>query len=877
MAERLKKKNEAYARVYNLADNTSQNVKTENMYVNHTKDVPCLESFPGYRRLNKLDERINGIFPADFGKEIYLVHAGTSLYQCSFATVYRDALNAMRLCDMNDQKSSCYRMGEMICILDGADITIVDKRLNTKKLSSNPDLAYVPTTFINGKEAEQVNMLSDKFIEMENHISVFDMAYESAGLTYQIKSESTSTCVVTGVVDTYSGRVDIPTRKLINGKYYKVVEIGNNAFKSNDKITAVVIPGSVKRVGENAFAHCTSMTYAAMLDGIEIIDAGAFFGCSSMNYVYLGTTCKEIFFNAFYECTRLNKFFFSGDSSLLVDCDGMGEILQYDVYYNYPFTDLGIGVQLHTPTAKIIKVTVDGVSTGYNSFLDRGIVRLPYHQPGDLEGKNIAVWGNIDRSVILNSDRGVSFPIISGELSGFDAICQSSKVVMFDGRVFVYGSEGAGSVIFASSFTLEGRAHPLYFGELDYMEVGNPAFPISAAIGFEKQLVVAKTAENSGSIFIHSPHGTSFAVHGRSYPLSYSLSNTDIRTELYSYDEGLIFMSGEGVCKLSCNSSGADITPISSGITELFDQGNAETTFSTIEGDVAIFTNGMLALGDPRLSYKTHGHDNYRWFPIYNVGGFINEEIVHRYASFAAPGLYIHPDEGAVATGEIYSYRDEEGRMVYYVKVGYRNYSVTPSDEVFGGELVNVSALTRVENTIIFGSGSGDIFAFNTDKIGVPPQSVYHVNNYDRAEYQNLFGKVIHPDFYTHASHRVIYSVTTPKDNLDTPYLTKNSIKNSLTVRLIKRSRDSVCVSAMLDDDRVVELCEIPMGEIDFEDLDFQTITMFCDEFENISIPEKERNWIEKQIKVYTNEHKSPFAINLISYGFLIGGAIKNK
>ncbi len=876
MAERLKKKNESYARIYDLATSGASDVKTENMYVDHTESVPCLESFPGYRRLTRLDGKINGIFTPSFGEEIYLVHAGAALYKCKFADSHRDEMTAERLCDMNDAKSSCYRIGKTLCILDRADITVIDEKLRVKKLSENADLAYIPTTYINGEEAEQVNMLSDKFMEVHKSISVSEMAYESEGLIYQIKSESGSTCVVTGVSTSFIGRVEIPTKKRINGKYYKVVEIGNNAFKSNDKITGVVIPGTVKRVGENAFAHCTSLSFAAMLDGIEIIDASAFYGCSSMTQVYIGITCKQIFFNAFYECPWLNKVYFSGDSSLIVNCEGFGEMLQYNVYYHQPYTDLAIGIPIYTPIAKVTKLTVDGVATAFNSFVDRGIIRLPYVNPGSLEGKTICVSGNINRTVIHSSKRATSFPLIS-DLRGYDAICSSDSATMFDGRALIWGSEGAGAMIFMSSFTLEGRAHPLYFGELDYMEVGNPAFPISCACGIEKHLVVAKSTEGSGSIFVHSPRGDQFSVYGRCYPTAYSFDKTDIRSGFGVFDDGLIFMRGDGACKLTCSTSDAKITPVSSGITELCDQGCADTIFSTLVGNLAVFTKGNLFLADPRLSYKIYGGENYRWFPIYNVGGYENEDIVYRYANTAPSGLYIHPDEGAAVMGDVYSYRDENGKMVYYVKIGLRNYAVVPSEEAHGGNLLSVSALVHGENTLIFGSLSGDILALNTDKRGCPPPTIYTKEGFDSVEYEKIFGKVIHPDFYTHARHAVRYSVTTPMDNGNAPYLTKSTVKKSLTIRLSNRSRESVSVSTSIDGGQMVELCSIPMGEIDFEDFDFGTLTMICEDFESLSIPENQRKWVEKQIRVYTEQFKSPFAINSISYGFFTDGRIKNK
>ena len=877
MAGRYKKKNESYAKVYDLISNNGHLIKTENMYVDHDIDELCLESFPGYRRLAKMNGKINGIFLTDFGEEIYLVHSGNSLYKCRYFDDHRDEFNYSEICSMNDQRSFSYHIGDYICIFDGADITVVDRTLTAKKLSQNKNLAYTPTTFINGEEAEQINILSNMFYEKISGISVYDMAYESEGLIYQIVNEKSGTCGVCGIHSSIFGRVEIPTRKLINGKYYKVVEICNNAFSGNDRITEVVISGSVKRVGENAFAYCSSLQTAAMLDGIETIDRKAFYGSGALTEVYIGVTCKKIHFDAFYDCDMLTDVYFSGDDAFVVECDGFADMLRFNVEYWCPYIDLAIGVPIHTPASRITDLWIDDEMGDYTEEPKRGIIKIPYVDSGELEGRTVLFKGIVDEDSCLNSNRRTPFSVIFNDIDSYSALISTHRCATFDDRVFLYQTEDAPSVVFASSYTLDGKAHPLYFGELDYMQVGNPAFAVSSVVGLGKHLAISKNNEGHGSIFVHTVKGNQGSAYGRSYQQIYAFRDTDIRSGLGVFDEAFVFMDGEGVSQLKCNSSGADIRSISLGTIAMRGYGCEDAIFSSIKGDLAVFAKGALFLGDPKLSYNILGKSQYRWFPIYEVGGFIGDTKSYYYSEVGHSGILIHPKAGEVADGEIYSYKDDDGNMIYYVKSGIRKYAVVPSDEATGGEVIAVSAIEKGENTLIFGNEGGDVFALNTDKRGYAPKSIYQRIDYDQNEYDATFRDVIHPLFYNHADHKVKYCVTTPPDDCSLPYQRKSTIRNSLTIRLPKRINKSVFVGASIDGGEEKRICQIPMGEIDFESFDFGNLTMLCESSENLSVPENEKNWVEKQIIIYTDEVNSPLAIYCISYGYVTSGRIKNK
>ena len=55
-----------------------------------------------------------------------------------------------------------------------------------------------------------------------------------------------------------------------------IPELPADAFEGNDKLTFVVIPGSVKYIGEDAFRGCESLETVILCEGIEYIGSSAF-------------------------------------------------------------------------------------------------------------------------------------------------------------------------------------------------------------------------------------------------------------------------------------------------------------------------------------------------------------------------------------------------------------------------------------------------------------------------------------------------------------------------------------------------------------------------------------------------------------------------
>lgn len=78
------------------------------------------------------------------------------------------------------------------------------------------------------------------------------------GLNYKLDAKA-KTAVLTGVKDKKIKSITVPDTIKVNGKTYKVTEIGANACKNLSKLTKLTIGKNVKKIGKNAFSGCKKL------------------------------------------------------------------------------------------------------------------------------------------------------------------------------------------------------------------------------------------------------------------------------------------------------------------------------------------------------------------------------------------------------------------------------------------------------------------------------------------------------------------------------------------------------------------------------------------------------------------------------------------
>lgn len=142
--------------------------------------------------------------------------------------------------------------------------------------------------------------------------------YEAPGNLYYVLNENNEAEIVAPpsyVDENYSynrkpsatGDVVIPEE--INGA--KVSAIHSLAFKDNENITSVTIPGTVKTIGDSAFSGCDSLSQINIDYGVEEIGESAFNG-AVVTQVSIPDSVRTVGRSAFGNCSELTYVNYNG-------------------------------------------------------------------------------------------------------------------------------------------------------------------------------------------------------------------------------------------------------------------------------------------------------------------------------------------------------------------------------------------------------------------------------------------------------------------------------------------------------------------------------------------------------------------------------------
>jgi len=155
-----------------------------------------------------------------------------------------------------------------------------------------------------------------------------------------------------------------------------VVEIGYGAFKSEKKLTSVVIPDSIALISDDAFENQTSLTSVNIGNGVVTIGVSAFEGCTSLKTVVISDATENISAHAFDRCTSLESVTLGKNikkigGSAFEECTSLKVItipasieeLGAWVFYNTNMTDIYFGVP----------APGENWSENWNQYLDESV------------------------------------------------------------------------------------------------------------------------------------------------------------------------------------------------------------------------------------------------------------------------------------------------------------------------------------------------------------------------------------------------------------------------------------------------------------------------------------------------------------------------
>ena len=861
----------------------------ENMYRDYDAEGGSLiESVPGFRRLYTFDGRINGIFSHKNtdGDTFTVVHAKNRIYR--FKNSDRDNLSKnaqVPIAGMLDSKSASFQFGGNLYVIDGSEILKIDGNGAVEKLTKESDSVYVPTTFYNGERIEQRNLLTDRFYEKYLVGAVDTVIYGSHALMYRITDEALGLCAVIGVKETFEGILYIPAYVKIGSKKYKVDEISDNAFYGCNGIHGVKFAPGIRRIGKYAFAECSSLSILTIIDSPALIDDYAFKNCSALYLVHLGVRLEKIGKDAFLGAGSPRVAFTSEieDYQKIENVDAINPSEVFAFQNDFSIT---VEIPVNTPATEIISVKINGVDNeGYFPIEENGIISavlLSVSDRREIEGCKVKIEGRVAEGFEDTDGDVKDFLHDTGYVgSCFDAISGCRICESFDGRIFLSGNPALPGTVFFSS-TESARGAPLYFGIYNYFTDGLGASSVISMLSSADSLLVFKsTDDGGGSIFYHTPHSTANSVVPKIYPVTYTHNGIGSVGKSLSFFDDPVFISKVGISaidkkainlerSIACRSHNVNALLLSENLSEAY--------LAEWCGYLAVGVNGRIYLADSRSTFiHESGYREYEWFFLSDIGIYKTATSIFRYTSAPRNGFSLHPSPESIATGTIYTEKIN-AKIIYYVVEDEKKYEVYSDEEKVGGNFYPLTYMAGFDNDLLFfGNEAGDLCLFNNDKRGIAPPKISSDRDFDEAEYKRVYGRKIHPYYYTFDTHSMRCGVRTVSDDCASPSVTKNTVKHSLTLKCRLGGAGRIRCEAKTDRSAYTEYSALPNDTVDFSDFCFDTLTLSSDESVSIPIAEKEKNWIEKELSVYCDDFRSPIGIYSLTYRYSHKGRIKHS
>ena len=861
---------------------------TENMYRDYDGDgSSIIESVPGFRKLASLGKRIRGIYTQTdhTATEYVIVHAADKLYR--FKTAMRDRIQSLEpLIDAADSKSIGFSLGYDFYLIDSGGIIKIDSLGEARRLSAEDEDSYIPTTYFNAEPFEQKNLMTRAFRERYVIGAAETVTYGTHGLLYGITSEEKALCAVIGVSkDFIGGIVNIPSYTRIGDKRYKVYEISDNAFIGNEFVNGVKIGMGVYRIGKYAFKGCTRLASVFCSDSVAIIDTGAFVDCSALSTLHFGLGTEKFGSGICDGSTDISMIRYSSDLS---DFKKIENHEYFDGCTVASFSSdlvMTAEIPVMTKNSSITSVTMNEEElSNYSTVKEDGIIKSIIFTVSDrrtIEGAEIVINGKhaYDEENEENSAYGV-FAKTGYTGGGFVAIIGCTVVQKFDGRVFLSGNPDLPGTVFFSGREDDGKENPLYFGAYNFFCDGIGGHPITAMLASADSLAVFKKGDSGGgSIFYHTPKETGNDFLPRIYPVTYTHSGIGAIGKAISFFDDPVFISKMGLSALDKKAINLErsIACRSHNVNSmLLRERLDEASLAEWCGYLAVGVNGHIYLADSRATF-THesGYREYEWFYLTGIGTYEGGKRVYRYASTAPEGYGVHSRVEEITDKEIYS-EVRNSQFIYYTVEDGEKYCVYLTEEVVGGSFHPMTVLASAgEDLLFFGTDNGDLCVFNNDKRGIAPPLISDGADFSSAEYASTHARKIHPHYYTFDDHAMRCGVRTARDDCSVSALTKNTAKNSLTLKCALSGAGRIRCEVATNRSGYTERCALPNQALDFSDLNFDTLTLDFQESVVLPIKEKEKSWIEKEISVYCEDFRCPIGIDSISYRFTVKGKLK--
>ena len=843
----------------------------ENVYRDYESDTPsALTSVPGYRRVAELQGEIEELFE----------HFGRIGMQSDGKVYLADSEGDVTCVgEIPGRVRASFPFEEYTYLLDGIKISRIRKEAKSDDgIDVSPE-PYVPILYRNGSEFEARNLLTDMGIEEFDIVDGREYAIESDHLRYVILDPDGFTCAVCGADPGLSGEVSIPGSKRIGGVNYRVEEISDKAFYENESITAVRIGDGVRRVGKMAFYGCSSIKWVSTPSSLYQIDDAAFNSCISLSEIYLRTGLIQIGNAAFAASLNLKTVHYEGNAEEMSRIDGVEMLGAADRVYTSVDDSLSLYLSLCSKFESIEAVYAGEKAIDFDVMTENGApvgIKIDLAKHWQHNGDCISVRGALCE---LRSDfNGSDEP---GQISARGVIEGCTLAALYDGRVFLSGNPGLPATVFYCSRTRDGAISPLYFGEHNYFNDGSKDSPISAILSVGNGIYVFKGERDPmGSIFLHKGEDTGIDILPRIYPVYEAYSGELCLGGAIASADAPLFISPRGLCAIEKEGTNLErgITTRSSNvISRLLGDGLSGARIFNWMGYIAICRGERIYLADTRATFRgRNGNTEYEWFIIDGVGEYLDKRKIYRYSS-NAPHEILSVKKGCddeIVRETVHSHTRDG--VTYYFTVDDKLYAVYPTEEYEHSGLRAATVYRTVGERLYFAAG-GVLFVFNNDKRAKPPSDDYLDRmGITEEEYREIFGRRIHPALYNFDGIAPRYLIRTVRTDCGVPHLTKSSVKGSLCIKLGKSTGALPTVKVTTDKGNFSEFVKMGGRCVSFLDIDFGSLSLTPEMDVTVAVSEKEKDWIEKDIIIYSKAPSSPISVHGLSFRYRIKGRIKH-
>lgn len=490
-----------------------------------------------------------------------------------------------------------------------------------------------------------------------------------------------------------------------------------------------------------------------------------------------------------------------------------------------------------------------------------------------------------------------------------DIISGCTLCTTFDDRVFLSGNPNYHNLLFWCRRT-SGYTNPSYFSVIDWVPDGVGSAPITGLMCVSDTLMVLKAdTQQDSSIYFHTGE-TGDNIATRVYPKKQGLSGLGCVGACRNFLDDPIFVSRlgvEGVSQLKIAAERANEHRSKLVDARLVNTDLSKACLEEWGGYLCLLTEGKIFLADSRQRYTdTTGAMQYEWYYLENIGVWDNQYREYKYSSLMAeeikglmfnhegqeyeielaenvfnPDIYEiqdlrgtvanEPDGEGANTTDIYTkiITATIGDVQYPIQIAYTIHEIVKDDgtekhaylcesrgNYTGGIFRAATVLCNMSDNLFFGCENGVVCSFNfdqRDENGELPPQAYHFDN-----------------------RTIFCGCATLMDNCEIPHLTKSTIKRSTVIKTKSFKNSAAKVKVRTNKKPYEQIARINSSLFSFNDVDFSDFSFITTDQSLFAIKEKEKQWVEKQYYIYSDEYLKPFSLYYISYRYRVAGRFKN-